>query len=869
MVQSVIQHSFHAGEWAPALYARVDLAKYHSAAALLRNFFVDYRGGASSRTGTKYIAPCKYPDQATRLIPFQPAFTVGYILEFGDQYIRFYFGGAQVMDGAVPYEISSPYLAADLHDIKFAQNVDQLIICHPNYPPSVLTLISATSWTLATIVFGSTVSTPTGVSVSTTLAAGSVNYAYTVTAVDANGQESGPATPAILSLRTDIRSVAGTNTISWTAVPGASSYNVYTTVPSYAGAPPAGAAYGFIGNCTGVSFTDSNIAPDFSQGPPVVQTPSSGAGIQAITITNAGAYTSGPVPTTTFDAAPAGGTTASGFPVLKLISATVAFTTNGFPVGYSQSVSVGGTTITIEVTAAGGGFVNTVDITNPGSLSSGTVPSSAYFTYDGGIHYFILNLTWGVDSISLITAGAGYTVAPGVTFSSGSAAATTTLAPTSTGVDAAPFSGGNPSVVSFFQQRMVLAAPRTAVQSFYMSQPGSYFNFNISNPIQADDAITGTIVDGHLNEIQSLVSVPTGMMALTSRAAWLINGGGGAAVVTPIDVQANAHSYTGASEVPPIVSNYDILFVQSKGSIIRDMSFNFYAQVFTGTDISVLSSHLFYGFTIKEWAWGEEPFKVVWAVRSDGTMLTLTFLKEQEIVGWSHQDTQGLFQSVATVTEETSVGDVDAIYTIIQRTINGSQVQYVERFTERQFNGLAANAWCVDAGIQYSGAPATSFSGAQHLAGATVTGLADGIPITPFVMDSSGNFTLPIAASAVVVGLAYTPQLQTLPLDTGEPTIQGKRKGINGVTVRCQETLGLSIGKSFDSLVPMKDLVRGNVGSASNEVVTDLVTGDTRTIIDPSWDVPGQYCIQQSYPLPATILGVIPEIEVGDTGPTK
>jgi hypothetical protein len=63
----------------------------------------------------------------------------------------------------------------------------------------------------------------------------------------------------------------------------------------------------------------------------------------------------------------------------------------------------------------------------------------------------------------------------------------------------------------------------------------------------------------------------------------------------------------------------------------------------------------------------------------------------------------------------------------------------------------------------------------------------------------------------------------------------------------------------------MKDLVLGNVGSATNEVVTGLVTADARTIIDPSWDVPGQYCIRQPFPLPVTILGVIPEIEIGDT----
>jgi hypothetical protein len=169
-----------------------------------------------------------------------------------------------------------------------------------------------------------------------------------------------------------------------------------------------------------------------------------------------------------------------------------------------------------------------------------------------------------------------------------------------------------------------------------------------------------------------------------------------------------------------------------------------------------------------------------------------------------------------------------------------------------------------------------SFSGAQHLGGATVTGLATDdtgavTVIIPFVMPANGTFTLPNPPAPafgyvrVTIGLPYTPQLQTLQLDTGEPTIQGKRKKITAVTVRVKDALGLSIGGDNSSLVPMKDLVMGNVGSASNSVVTNLVTADARTIIDPKWSVPGQYFIQQSNPFPSSILGVIPEITVGDT----
>jgi len=359
-----------------------------------------------------------------------------------------------------------------------------------------------------------------------------------------------------------------------------------------------------------------------------------------------------------------------------------------------------------------------------------------------------------------------------------------------------------------------------------------------------------------------------------------MNGGSPGSGISATQIVANTQAYNGcASQPSPIVANDNILYVQAKGSIVRDLVFNFYTSVYTGTDISVLSSHLFYGFQILEWAWAEEPFKLVWAVRNDGTMLTLTFLKEQELIAWAHSTTNGAFKSVAAITESTASGFIDAVYTVVQRTVNGNVVQYIERVTELFYPGGVGDAWAVDAGLQYNGTAALSFVGAQHLAGLTVTGLATDdlgnvTVITPFVMpiNQTGSFTLPAPTpvgstgyTKVTLGLAYTPAIQTLELDTGEPTIQGKRKKITGVTLKVNQTLGLWMGTDSTTIKPIRDLVLGNVGSATNQVVTGFVTGDVRGILDPLWSVQGQYYITQPFPYPASILGVIPEINIGDT----
>lgn len=926
MTETKIQHAFHVGELAPALFARTDIAKYHSAVALMRNFFVDYRGGASSRFGTRYILNAKFGSSPTRLIPFQASNTVGYILEFGNGYIRFYANAAPIVENALTitnitranpmvvsvvntyspgdwvyingvngmsqvnnryytvntaaagnvtlkdlygnvidstafsaytsagaiariYTIVSPYAASDLSTLKFVQNVNQLIITHPNYAPRTLTLNSSTSWTLASITFGATVSAPTGIVTTTSLAAGGVNYAYLVTSVDADGNESLPSARSDLLAKQDLRTVAGSIQVAWTGATGATSYNVYKAELSYmAGAVPAGSAFGYIGNATGAAFIDSNIDPDFSQTPPISNNPFGGTGVSNILQTAGGSYTTVPVVTI---APPGAGVTATAFVYMQ--ATAVALVGGGFNYSVGDIITLtNGITVTVALVS---GTIITIIAQGSLGISSTTIPANpvSQVSTTGAGFGATFNITWTVASTILSNPGTGYGAPPAVSYSPAGATATATVGASSV---------GNPSVPELSQQKLVLAAPPGAVNTLYASQPGDIFNYNKSFPAQADDSFQASIVAKQLQTIKAMVAMPSGLIVFTDKGTYQLNGGVAGSAFTAIDAQANPQSYVGASDVPPIVANFDILFVQSKGSIVRDLTYNFYANIYTGTDISVLSSHLFFGYQLTEWAWAEEPFKLVWVVRNDGTLLSLTFLKEQELIGWAHHDTLGSFKSVATITEVVNGVTVDAVYVVVQRGVNGQIFQYIERMADR-FVSTYLTPWCVDSGLQYTGSAATKFSGLDHLIGQTVTGLADGVVIPSTTVAADGSITLSTAASFVTIGLSFLPQIQTLPLDTGDPTIQGKLKSIDAVTVRCENTLGLYIGGDSSHLVAMKDLIIGNIGSATNQRVTGLVTGDARTIIDPSWTVPGQYFIQQNAPYPATILGVIPEFAVG------
>ena len=145
--------SFVSGEFSAKMDGRTDFEKYSSGAKTLENFLVHPQGAATRRVGTQFIAEVKSSAAKTRLIPFEFSTTQTYVLEFGNNYIRFFKDKGQILDSGSAYEISSPYLTAELFDIKFAQSADVMYLVHPNHETMKLSRTGHTSWTLAQVNF--------------------------------------------------------------------------------------------------------------------------------------------------------------------------------------------------------------------------------------------------------------------------------------------------------------------------------------------------------------------------------------------------------------------------------------------------------------------------------------------------------------------------------------------------------------------------------------------------------------------------------------------------------------------------------------------------------------------------------------------
>jgi hypothetical protein len=146
--------SFTLGELSARALGRFDQTKpiFRDGAAILENFLFMQNGPAYYRPGSQYVATAGQV-APVRLEPFIYSINQSYILEFGNQYLRFFANGGIIESGGSPVVLSSPYFQPDLWQLQTAQKQDVSYITHPNYPPYKLVRTSANSFSLQQVNF--------------------------------------------------------------------------------------------------------------------------------------------------------------------------------------------------------------------------------------------------------------------------------------------------------------------------------------------------------------------------------------------------------------------------------------------------------------------------------------------------------------------------------------------------------------------------------------------------------------------------------------------------------------------------------------------------------------------------------------------
>lgn len=423
--------------------------------------------------------------------------------------------------------------------------------------------------------------------------------------------------------------------------------------------------------------------------------------------------------------------------------------------------------------------------------------------------------------------------------------------------DRQPFNGmdNKPSVVSYYQQRQVYANTNNEPQTVFTTQTAIYDSMRTSSPSRADDAVTFTVKAQQVNEIRHIIPLDS-MILLTSGGEWKTTEGQDQ-VLTPSTIGVRSQSFNGTSWVRPVIINSTALYVQEKGTRVRDLGYEFSSDKYTGNDLSLMSEHLFDGHQIVEMAWAAEPYGILWCVRDDGVLLGLTYQREHQVWGWHVHTTDGDIEAITTISEDGR----DAPYMIVKRSINGTTKRYVERLEVRDTSSTD-NVFCVDSGLTYNGAPATIISGLGHLEGKAVSVVADGDEIVGLTV-SGGSITLPYEASIVHVGLPFTPVIETLDIDvpSQQDTLKSREMSINRVIIEMEESRGGWVGPKNDdnSTGVMNEIKPRFEGDGYGPI--PLKTFKFEQYIEPQWAKTGGLRIEQRSPYPVAILSIIPRLD--------
>lgn len=277
--------------------------------------------------------------------------------------------------------------------------------------------------------------------------------------------------------------------------------------------------------------------------------------------------------------------------------------------------------------------------------------------------------------------------------------------------------GDYPSAVGYIQQRRAFAATTNNPIGFWLSVPGDYANFDVSVPVKDSDGVIGAIAGDEVNSIQHISELKF-MLLLTAGAEIYVQGNGNG-VVAPSAINASIQSQYGSGPLRPLKVGDILLFNQALGSFVRDFGFDFAIDGYRGNDITVFASHLFEGYTLSDWAYQKVPDSIIWAARSDGTLLSCTYVREQQVLAWARHDfTNGTVENVCSIPENGQY----AVYLSIKRVINGSTVRYIERMASRIWTDVL-NATYLDCFSSYNGVNTGATSMTLTASGSFQTGI--------------------------------------------------------------------------------------------------------------------------------------------------
>ena len=310
---------------------------------------------------------------------------------------------------------------------------------------------------------------------------------------------------------------------------------------------------------------------------------------------------------------------------------------------------------------------------------------------------------------------------------------------------------GYPKTATFHEQRLYFGGVTALPDGIQGSKITDFYNFDVGEAADAD-SIQIQIASDQINEIRHLVSGKL-LQIFSSTSEFYLKPQIGKPI-TPTDIQIIRQSTLGSQlKAMPRIFDGATIYIQNNGKTVREYFYSAGAEEFTSNSISLLSNHLISSpqDSAKITSMPSRTEQFYFLVNDDGTMGIFTSQRAEKIAGWMLWSTDGTIESIACTTSY--------IYISVKRTINSSDVYYLEQFASTAFD-LPTDMTVtktISATYQPHGTPLVNGAFSS-----TTTFIGDGFTNAP----SQGE-TFQFAG----VGTVYTIQSATATGNSGEYTI--------------------------------------------------------------------------------------------------
>ena len=250
--------------------------------------------------------------------------------------------------------------------------------------------------------------------------------------------------------------------------------------------------------------------------------------------------------------------------------------------------------------------------------------------------------------------------------------------------------GQYPGYVTFYQQRLSLSGFASDGALIAVSRAGSVRNFFRDRPLTDASSFNFPIYSRRGQPVRDLFDNRR-MLAFTDEGVFYV-GPQGVQPFTFQTVSINKASYytVGKAEPEPVAN--DIIFATGRGSEIRSANYSEGTDNVQAWDLTQYIPDLLIGREVKKIVYQQHPNSLVYVLFTDGTMLILTYIPEQQVWGWTSYAETDTIDEIESIPE----GNEDILYLCVLR--NGNRVfERMREFGETEIvpdaGGIPNGVW--------------------------------------------------------------------------------------------------------------------------------------------------------------------------------